>query len=362
MPRVSSLSIWVVLCPLAAGSTGAVSLAAPPAASPEEASGAPAEKKAGEIPPADGPSLERLVELNAAELFGGEATFKEGRVELRFPGKGLFQRGFNAPSAGGKGFISDLGILKDAGLRKAIVEGHEGAISFAAVDSGDALSRFEMAQDFKISFKVKLAQLPIPAAGTISVRVNQDSSSFIQTTFFQDILAVDHGKKKRKMTSLKQFAGPPATWFPQKYSPLIPVEIVFKNGKVTVSMTTYPEKDEPEKHAKVVELVSMDGIQGPTSGRISLHFNKLSFGVMDFVVEGKYHRAWAEAEIAKLTKAGKLKVKPPEVKPPEVAAQNQKQGGAQARGATAAAAKKPQKIKKGGTDIDKPDPGADDDL
>ncbi|HVR74305.1 MAG TPA: hypothetical protein VMT52_08235 [Planctomycetota bacterium] len=336
------------MCPLAAVS----SVAAPPGA-PE----APGEKKPGESPPADQPSLERLVELNAAELFGGEASFKEGRVVIRFPGKGLFQRGFNAPGGGGKGFISDAGDLKAENMRKAILEGQESAFSFAAIDAGDALSRFEMAQDFKVSFKVRLVNLPIPSGSMISVRVNQEGSSLIQTTFFQDILVVDQGRKKRKITSLKPFMGPPAAWFPQRSSPLIPVEIVFKDGKATVSMTTYPEKEKPLEHPKVVEIVSMDGIQSPTSGRIGFRFSRMSFGVMDFVVEGKYHRPWAEAEIAKLTKSGKLKVKPP-----EVAAQRPAQGGAEARGAAGAAVKRSQRAKKGETDIDKPDPGADDDL
>lgn len=357
MSRVASLAIWVALCPLAAVSA----VAAPPGAPLEDAPaapGAPGEKKAGGSPPPDQPSLERLVELNAAELFGGEVTFREGgRVDVRFPGKGLFQRGFNAPSGGGKGFISDAGNLKAENMRKAILEGQEAAFSFAAIDAGDALSRFEMAQDFKVSFKVRLVNLPIPSAGMISVRVNQEGSNFIQTTFFQDILAVDQGRKKRTLTSLKPFAGPPAAWFPQRNSPLIPVEIVFKDGKVTVSMTTYPEKEKPLEHPKVVEIVSMDGIERPTSGRIGLRFSRMSFGVMDLVVEGKYHRAWAEAEIAKLTKSGKLKVKPP-----EVAAQSPKESGTEARGTAGVAEKKSQKAKKGGTDIDKPDPGADDDL
>lgn len=75
-------------------------------------------------------------------------------------------------------------------------------------------------------------------------------------------------------------------------------------------------------------MVSLEGIQKATSGKISFSFRNLSFCVSDLVIEGKYDRGWANSQIAKLRKEGKLKVQMPDTG-------GEKQGGKAAAGSEA---------------------------
>ncbi len=269
------------------------------------------EKK--DAPPADLP-LEKLVELNAKELFGGEAKFKDGRVTLTFPGRGTFARGFRSGSTGGRGFISGLDDLKDPNMRGNLAGGLEAPFSFAGIEGGEALSKFELSDDFTISFRMRLPLVP-PGASFLFRMHQEDAKSYLQTSFFQEIAVLDGGKPRKKTATDAVFSSPPAKWFIQKVAEpqATPVEIVFKDKKLSVFVSVFSEKAKSEKK----EVVSLDGIEKPTSGKIFIKFSKLSFGIADFAIDGKYSRAWAEAEIARLRKEKKLRLRAEDPEPSE---------------------------------------------
>ena len=64
-------------------------------------------------------------------------------------------------------------------------------------------------------------------------------------------------------------------------------------------------KNSPEK----VELVSLGGLEKATSGKVLFEFRKMSFGLADLVIQGKYNREWAASRIEKLRREGKLTLK-----------------------------------------------------
>ncbi|MBI4604406.1 MAG: hypothetical protein HY721_20795 [Planctomycetes bacterium] len=320
------------------------------------------------------PPFERLLELNSRELFGGETTVKGDRVTVRYPGKGLFGQGFRSGGGKGRGFVSDLEEIKDPDMKKRVSQEMEPAFSFAGIDGGEALSRFEIADDFKVSFRIRAPLVP-PGASLV-LRVNeQDPRTFIQTSLFQSLTVSPGGKPKTKAASDKRFHGPPSAWLVPRNAPALPVEVVFKDRKLSVFVSLFAEKDKPER----IEVLSEEGIEKPTSGRLRIKFSKLTFGVADFVVDGKLHRAWAEAELAKLRKEGKLKLKPEEV----VARKDEKRDrhdkghdkgreGGREKGREKGAgprpkappedAKKPAKPKRGPVNVNDPDPEADVEL
>jgi hypothetical protein len=307
------------------------------------------------------PPFERLLELNARELFGGQVTAKDGRVTVTFPGKGTFNQGFRSASGKGRGFLADLADVKDHVLKGAVSAGIEEGFSFAAVDSGEALSKFEMADDFKISFKLRTAV--VQPTASIAVRVNQQGpKSFLQTSFFRDIVVADGSKPRTKRTDQQYFIEPPGKWLVQKEPAFVTVELVFKDKKLSSFVTVAREANKPER----LEVVSQDGIESPSSGKVSFKFSRVNFGVSNLVIEGKLKKEWAEAEIAKLRKAGKLKLKPDEPPPEKVeqVARKEKRdapAGKKAKG-SADEPKKPSKPRKGDVNIDEPDPEAEVDL
>ena len=294
------------------------------------------------------PPLDELVTLNGEALFGQTVTAKDGRVHLKFPPKGVFGKGFSVKAARSRGFLSDPADFKLVTV-KDLVHEIQAKAAFAAVATGAALSRFELGDDFKITFRLRAPTLGRSAQMTM--RLNQQGrKAYIQTNFFQDLLAVGDRKKKRARATA--VSGHPSTWFNRKDKHGVPVEIVFKDKKFSVSMDVQPTgKDKPEK----VELVALEGIEKPASGRIYWTFKNMSFAVTDLSIEGKYGREWAQGEIEKLKKRDELVVaKPAPAKPnPDAGAGKE----------AAPAGKKPSDAAKpGGVDLDKPDPEAEEDL
>ncbi len=260
------------------------------------------------------PPLERLVELNATELFGGEASFQGDRVTLRFPGSGSFARGFRAGGSGGGGFITALDDLKDPTIRENVAGGFNAAFSFAGIEGGQALSKFELAGDFTISFRMRVPQ--VSSASSMILRMHQeDAKSYLQTSFFREVSVLEGGKSRKKEAADAAFSGTPAKWFVQKHAepPGTPVEIVFKQRRLSVSLTVFPEPKKSEKK----EIVSLDDLESPTSGKIALKFSKVSFGIADFVIEGKYSRPWVEEELGRLRKEKKLRLRTEDPQPSE---------------------------------------------
>jgi len=274
------------------------------------------------------PGLDQLLASNSSALFGGKASFKDGRVTLRYSEKGLFDRDFRAKTGkGGKGLFSDPEDIKNASVKAALTNEASG-FSFVGLGGGRAISNFALSGDLKLSFKLKVPNV-LPTAKLI-VRWNQKASkSYIQTSFFQKIVAVQKGRKRRAATTDSRFTGPPITWFDRK-SKGVPVEVTFKDQRAAVFIS----RGEGE-NAEKVEVVSLAGIESPSSGKISFHFANISFLITDLAIEGKYDRSWAEAAIEELRREGKLKTPT----------------------ADTVATKE-----KGGTGIDQPDPEADEEL
>ena len=294
------------------------------------------------------PSLERLLEINSAEVFGADGIeVGDGlRVKLDFKKDGLFNKLFQSRSGGGRGFISSRDEAKVHSTGQKLMDKADDVFSFIAIEGGTAVSRFELADDFAIKFRAKIPFV-VPA-GSLAVLVNQqDGRNFIQTSFFQDLLVVDGGRKRRKPPSHRHFALEPARWFDRTAEKGMPVEILYRENKVSISIEAKLDKKEKDK-ADRVEVVSQDGIEKPSSGKVVFSFNKLSFLIGNLSIEGKLNRSWAEGEIARLRKDGKLKLererKRPEGSPGGLAA---------GEGRTA------EKKKAG---VDGPDPEAEDDL
>lgn len=317
------------------------------------AGGQPAGALAGE----PDPPLDQLLKLNQTQLFGGEVEVldvKQGRIRIHYPGKGYFTSGFQCTGAPGKGFISDQAVLKDESVKKMLLEGAEGTFSVMGLDRGLAVSRFELAGDLKISFKLKIPMLLPAGAFVLRFHQKDGKKSYIQTSFFQDIFVSDAGKKKRTAAQNKTYLQPPVKWFDKK-SKGVPCEIVLAGKKLTISTKASGVE-------KLEEVVSQDGIEAPLSGKLSFEFSRLSFAMMDLVIEGKYDGSWLDSEIAKLKKAGKLKVKEPEVakkedKPPAGDAK-----GGSSKAGESKAAPRPVRKKKPKVNVDEPDPEGDDEL
>lgn len=297
-------------------------------------------------------SIERLLQLNAAVIFGGECSIQDGRVTVRFPGKGSFGRGFTARGSRGAGFYTEDTDVKDGALRKVLIEGAKGQFACLGRDAGQAVSGFELADDWRVSFRLRIAALPPNAVFTVTGN-QQDARNYIQVVFFREIVAVDGGKKKRALTTDKTYAAPPANWYDRK-SPGVPFEISFKEGKLSVAMTIEAAK-EGDKGERI-ELVSMEGIESATYGKLSFEFRNLSFLMSDLVVEGKVRPAWAQGEIARLKKAGGLKVKEAD-KPAE---KKDSAPPPTAKDLGIPGIPPPRKVDK--PDLNKPDPGAGDEL
>lgn len=314
------------------------------------------------------PPLEELVQLNAESLFGGKLTLKDGRITLQYPGGGLFERGFACRGSRGLGIISDEAKVKSQAVRRVLLEKPKGKFSFVGLSSGSAVSSFELQDDFKVSFRLKIRNLS--PTSRLTWFVNRDGRKYVQTNFFQDIVLAGR-KRSRVRTKDTRFAGSPVRWFDVQ-SPGVAVELSFKEGKLSVALGVMEKgdgkrkgkgggrgkgkgKEKPaEAKEKMVEVVSMDGIEDPVAGRLALLFSDLSFLVTDFQIQGNLPREWADAEIARLRKAKKLITRSPE----ELAKKEDRK----AKGKTAKGGAAPGSAGKEGPDLDSPDPEADDEL
>ena len=248
----------------------------------------------------EGPGLDSLLESNASSLFGGKASFKDGRVTIRYVAKGLFNQDFRAKTGKGvTGVFSDPKDIKNA-LVKADLTKEVSGFSFVGLGAGRATSNFALSGDLKLSFKLRVPNLT-PAAKLIVRWHQKGSKGYIQTSFFQKIVAVHKGRKRRAAAKDSRFTGAPTSWFDVK-SKGVPVEISFKGQRAAVSVG----RGEGENSEKV-EVVSLGGIEAPSSGRLSFRFANISFLITDLAIEGNYDRSWAEAVIEELRREGKLK-------------------------------------------------------
>ena len=318
-----------------------------PEKSPEKSTAKAKEKGPEKDEKEQPPSFARLLELNKDELFGGEATIGGDHVTVKCSGKGAFNRAFLA-----KGFAADPAEIKGGKNREAYLDKKPGELSCVGTDGGSAISKFELADEFNISFKLKIPTL-LPQ-GTITLRMNQqDSKNFIQSSFFTDLAVVENGKpKKTKLTSSQHFQGLPSKWFDRKDEKGLNVEVAFKEKKLRISLS-HRSKDKEKPKDEMLEVVSLEGVESPSSGKLGIFFNKVSFGVYDLSIDGKINRSWAEKEIQRLKDEGKLRTKEEET----IVKKDEKGGAAGSK-----AQVKGPRVKKGPVNVDEPDPEAEVDL
>jgi hypothetical protein len=309
------------------------------------------------------PPLERLLELNAKEVLGAGASFSKGRVSVKFAGAGAgaFPLAFS-----GQGVFWDPAALN--AQAQNFVKGKEKSFTFVGLSGGTVRSSFDLLEDFRITFKLKIPHLR--RGGSLSMTFNQsDKKSYVATSFFQDLVIVDEGKKSRVVTEHKHLQDPPLAWFDTRAADGVPVEVVFKEKKLSIFLTLPPapeeggkkdakkkrekegeqKKKEEEKKPQRIEVVSKGGIESPLGGKISWSFQGMALMVSDLEIEGKYSEEWAAGRIAELRKRGGLLTKETE---------------AVAKGPEKAPAPPASAEKKtgGGSGLDKPDPEAEVDL
>jgi hypothetical protein len=332
--RLPPFQAYLWFCLLAAARL----TAAPPAVS--QGGGGPQEAGAQEAAATEKePPFEKLLELNSEALFGAKIALKDGRFTLKLEGGGSFDRGFQQPGRPRErqGFFGVEDKIHPL-MREKLLKEAAGKFSFAGLVTGSALSNFDLQDDYKVSFKIRIPDLA--PGGRFSMTFNHDGRrGLVQTEFFQELLHLRRGSKKgAARTRDARFAGPPTKWFPTA-SKGVPVEIEFKNGRLAVRMTI-KEKDKDEQ----VEVVVLEGIDEPTSGKLGFSFDKLSFLITDLSIEGKLPRQWVQQELDRLRQSGKLRTRPPE----ELARKDE--------------ARPEAARKKTGPDLDLPDPEAEDDL
>ncbi len=297
----------------------------------------------------DAPPLEKLIELNAAELFGGNVEVKEGRLIIRYPGAGLFAQGFAVRSKGTGQIVSDQGAIKGVTMRNQLIKGAEKQFSFAGLKSGSAESRFQLGDDFKITFGLKIPNLAKNASLNFFFS-RKGSREFIQSRFLADLYAVNKGKKRRARPTDRRYLGPAAAWFDTAAEAGVKYEIRLKDRNLTIAKFAGKEKE---------TVVSLEDLPGDLGGRIGFSFDRVTFMVRDFVVETSIPREWAETAIADLRRGGKLKLAKESPAPKKES--SKKEGPQVAKGgAETDTTKDWDKLVE--VDIDKPDPEADEDL
>ena len=275
-------------------------------------------------------TVEQLAGLNGVALFGVPVKINKGRFTLIYPGTGEFDKGFTSKSRGRGGVLGKISEVKSAVFRKNLIDGHtKGKATLVGLLGGSTLSNFELVDDYKISFRIRIPQLT--GRSRFAFLLNHQGGSFVQTNFFQDIVIAS--KKIQLRTKNKKFAAPAYRWF-DKGPQGMPVVITFKAGKLSVSIGVLNGKKE-----EMVEVVSTE-VKEPPPGKFGFLFSGISFMISSLRIDGKFPKAWVEKEMEVLKKAGKLVAKLPEKKAPPPL-----------KGAV-----------KRGPDLSKPDPEAEDEL
>lgn len=275
-------------------------------------------------------TVEQLAGLNGVALFGVPVKINKGRFTLIYPGTGEFDKGFTSKSRGRGGVLGKISEVKSAVFRKNLIDGHtKGKATLVGLLGGSTLSNFELVDDYKISFRIRIPQLT--GRSRFAFLLNHQGGSFVQTNFFQDIVIAS--KKIQLRTKNKKFAAPAYRWF-DKGPQGMPVVITFKAGTLSVSIGVLNGKKE-----EMVEVVSTE-VKEPPPGKFGFLFSGISFMISSLRIDGKFPKAWVEKEMEVLKKAGKLVSEFPEKKAPPPLKGSRKRG----------------------PDLSKPDPEAEDEL
>ena len=249
--------------------------------------------------------LERLVELNAAALFGGNAKVDGDRIELEYSADGQVRAGFVGRE------IIDAGHAQMTGAqRNFIIEEKKDGVEklipgLAAVGIGQDMwvSKFPLAGDARIEFGFRIPNL-ITQQSTFRVRLNWDpeKNSGYETSFFQSIGYVSRNRtKSSQLTPIKEYQRAASYWFPRKKSS-VKIEYWIKDGECAVRMNGQ-------------DMVKVDGIKD-LGGHVAIAYRKIAFTIDNLKISGKLDREWCEKELERLEKKGELKTAPESAQTP----------------------------------------------
>jgi hypothetical protein len=257
------------------------------------------------------PSFEELLKLNQGELFDPSISLWKDQLTVSVPNRGFFDDAFDLKEQRLTRIFSDVREIKDGGLQRLI--GTEGDTAFVAKGGGAASSKFELANDFRLTFRLRVHSVPPNAAFVL--RLVQDEKNFIEISSFREITVVEKGRKTTRTTADKRFTRHISSWLKVKND--TPVEVVFKDKKLSVFLTSSTlEPGTKDDRGNVrgwnfkterVEVVSMDGIEKPSGGAIVIAINNWTVVARSFQLTGKVHRPWVQARFDQLEKTGKLR-------------------------------------------------------
>jgi hypothetical protein len=279
---------------------------------PSDSAPAGEEKKSAEKASAtERPPLRDLLVWNEATIFGGKLTLDgEDRFAVLFDKPGQMAAGFEGQ------FIYDEKSPEAQGSnRKFFTRDKDQVIpGLAAIGISPPTSawtawtsRFPVAGDVRVKMDFRIPNFLTEQSGFV-VRVNWTKDKWLETQFFNSASKQAFGKTLAMAQSqVGEYKRPPPKWFPRKEGKEQPVEIGVEGGKLKVS---FAGKD----------LVTLDKVSDVPRGKVAFAFRKLAFTIQKLQISGVLDKAWCEAEVNRLEKAGKLKLKPPEdpnAPPPE---------------------------------------------
>lgn len=257
-------------------------------------------KKESEKPTTAGaePPLERLLEINSAQLFGGKVKVNGDSFEVTFSADGEMAAGFE-----GKGIV-DSKSEEMRGVNRTFIQidkkdNREVLLpGLSAVGIGDGVwtSRFPVAGKPWVEFGMRVPNL-IGSQSNIKVRVNWQKGTGYETNFFNNVSFIAGGSvKSLQSTPIKEYQPPTYKWFPRKDRKAgLKIGFGIRDGKCSVTIGAREVASIPKPLDK--------------GGKIIIAYSKLTFTIDNLKVSGQLDRKWAEEQIANLRKSGKLKLK-----------------------------------------------------
>ena len=235
-------------------------------------------------------SLARLMKLNADALFGDKANVRKARVKVEYAGG--FLKGFDVASKTNQVFptwasAQGATVLDEISGKEL----DEKSFAFAGRGRGGmADSRFPLADDFRIRFRLHASELtPRSAFSLILNRSGKGTKKESITVHLLNQIVVKRRKGKIGRRASGAFQGPIVKWFDATAERGMPFSIRFRDERLTVStLVRKPKKNNPSEFESVSEeIVALDGIDAPRHGSFGFAFSGMTFVVRDLVVEGK---------------------------------------------------------------------------
>ena len=242
--------------------------------------------------------LEKLITLNAVELFGTEkVTLKEDCIEIIIDGAGHM-----AGASKGRN-IYDSQHKKMVGSNRGFFTKDDTVIpGFCVLGKGKSVwtSRFPLAGETNLQFNFRIPNL-LGRASDIRLRINSKKRGGYETTFFNSIAKVKKGKPSgRVVSSLKKYRGVPTRWFPRSAEKGVRVEFgIDKDGAFTKL-----------GNEEIVRLKAGRKFND-TGEEVVFSFKKILFTLQNLKISGLLDREWAASALAELEEKGKLLERPP---------------------------------------------------